>query len=798
MRYGYFDNEHREYVIDRIDVPVSWTNYIGVNQMCAVLSQVAGGYSFYKHAEHGRVTKFRPNGVPMDWPGHWVYLRDDEDGDYWSTTWQPVGKPLDEASYECRHGLSYSRYRAEYKGIRAEQTIFITRADDVELWDVRIKNLSDRPRTLSLFSYLEFSYHHVEIDNQNFQMSLYASGTSYAQGVIEYDFYYEPWTFHYHAASFEPDSFDTMRDAWVGPYRTERDPLAVSRGTCSGSAELTGNHCASLHKKITLQPGEETRLVFMLGYGNRAVGLDKKAKYSDLKNVDAAFADLKAYWNEKCEVFQAKTPHGGVDTMANIWTLYQAETCVVWSRFASFIEVGGRTGLGFRDTSQDVMAVPHTNPAKVKQRIRELLNGQVSTGYGLHLFDPDWFDPAKQEAPKFKSPTIAHAPDKSSYIHGIEHACSDDHLWLIPSICEYVKETGDVTFFEEVVPYCDQGEATVWEHMKVGLEFSAKHVGKSGVCLGLRADWNDCLNLGGGESAMVSFLHHWALLAFVEAAEFLGRSQDAATYRAMAEKVQRACERELWDGQWYARGTTASGLKIGTQQSEEAKVFMESNTWAVVSDAAPRAHAESAVNAIDEHLYSPWGLHLLQPSFSKPNDEIGFMGRVYKGIKENGAIFSHPNPWAVIAATKLGQGDRAMKFYDSLLPFNQNDQIETRQAEPYSYCQFVYGAEHPGHGRARHAWLTGSAGWNYTAVTKWILGVRVGFDDLIVDPCIPRDWKGFEVQRKWRGATYRIHVQNPSNVSHGLKSITLNGQPVSGTIPRQPSGTVNEVVVVMG
>lgn len=362
-----------------------------------------------------------------------------------------------------------------------------------------------------------------------------------------------------------------------------------------------------------------------------------------------------------------------------------------------------------------------------------------------------------------------------------------------------MKESGDVAFFDEVIPFCDEGEATVWDHMKAGLEFSAKYVGKSGICLGLRADWNDCLNLGGGESAMVSFLHHWALLNFVEAAEFLGKKEDAAHYRAMAEKVQAACEKELWDGKWYARGTTASGLKIGTQASEEAKVFMESNTWAVVSDAAPREHAELAVDALEEHLFTPYGLHLLQPSFSKPNDEIGFMGRVYKGIKENGAIFSHPNPWAVIAAAKLGQGERAMKFYDSLLPYNQNDQIEVRQAEPYSYCQFVYGAEHKGHGRARHPWLTGSAGWNYTAVTKYILGVRVAFDGLIVDPCIPSDWKGFEIQRKWRGATYQIEVQNPDGVQKGVKSLTVNGQSVTGNvIPAQPAGSVVKVVAILG
>ncbi len=798
MHYGHFDNSNREYVIDRVDVPVSWTNYIGVGRMCAVLSHNAGGYSFYDHAEHGRITRFRANGVPLDRPGHYVYIRDDADGEYWSISWQPVGKSLDRAAYECRHGLSYSVFRADYKGIAAEQKIFITREDDVEIWDVRVRNTGKAPRTLSLFSYVEFSFHHIEIDNQNLQMSLYAAGSSCEEGIIEYDFYYEPWTYHWHAADFEPDGFDTMRDAFIGPYRSETNPVAVERGTCTGSQELTGNHCGSLQKRLTLQPGEEKRLVFMLGYGNRAAGKAKRAKYSSPAAVDAAFADLRSYWDEKCSTFTARTPHEGLDTMANIWTLYQAETCVVWSRFASFIEVGGRTGLGYRDTSQDIMAVVHTNPGKVRQRIRELLNGQVSAGYGLHLFDPDWFDPEKQKAPVFKSPTIAHAPARSSYIHGVESACSDDHLWLIPSICEYVKETGEASFFDEVVPFCDTGEATVWEHMKRALDFSAAQVGKSGICLGLRADWNDCLNLGGGESAMVSFLHYWALQSFIEAARHLGRDAEAAHYAAVAEKVRSACERELWDGRWYARGTTASGLKIGTQASTEAKVFMESNTWSVVSGAAPREHALSAMDAVDEYLFSPWGLHLLQPSFSKPNDEIGFVGRVYKGIKENGAIFSHPNPWAVIAECTLGRGSRAMKFYDALLPYNQNDKIEVREAEPYSYCQFVYGKEHRQHGKARHPWLTGSAGWSYTAVTRWILGVRLDFAGLIVDPCIPPEWKSFSVTRRWRGASYEIKVSNPSGVSKGVRALTLNGRIHAGPIPPQPAGSRNEVLVAMG
>jgi len=798
MRYGTFDDQNREYVIERPDIPVSWTNYIGVKDLCTLISHNAGGYMFYQSAEHHRVTRFRQNGVPLDRPGHYVYVRDDDSGEYWSISWQPTGKNLDEAHYQCRHGLSYSKFSCDYQGIQAEQLLFIPVQDDVELWDVHLKNTSQKPRSLSVFSYVEFSFHHIEIDNQNLQMSLYASGSSYEDGIIEYDFFYEPWTFHYMAASFDPDSYDTMRDSFLGNYRTESNPEAVVRGECFGSAELGGNHCGALHKRIQLAPGEETRLIFMLGVGARAEGQRMRAKYSDLLAVDAAFADLKAYWADKLAVFQCRTPHAGLNTMINTWNLYQAETCVVWSRFASFVETGGRTGLGYRDTSQDAMSVPHTNPGKVKQRLLELLNGQVSQGYGLHLFDPEVFKPREEKLPGVKLPTVVPTPSAADIIHGLKDTCSDDALWIIASVCEYVAETGDFAFLEEVVSFADGGEASVYEHLKRSLDFSAQQIGANGICKGLRADWNDCLNLGGGESAMVSFLHHWALINFLELARFKNRAEDVEKYSALAERVRTSCEETLWDGDWYLRGFTRKGIKIGSAQNEEGKIFLESNSLAVLSEAASPERARRCMDSVDQYLFSPYGIHLLWPAFSKPDDDIGYVTRVYKGIKENASIFSHPNPWAIVAECKLGRGERAMKFYNALLPYRQNDMIEIREAEPYSYCQFIMGRDHSAHGRARHPWLTGSSGWMYHAVTHWILGIRPGLNGLTVDPCIPGDWDGFEVQRQWRGAAYRITVKNPDGVQKGVRSMTLNGSPVSGAIPPQPAGSVNDIEVWMG
>ncbi|MCG7497652.1 N,N'-diacetylchitobiose phosphorylase [Vibrio sp. Of7-15] len=799
MKYGHFDNDNREYVITRPDVPAPWTNYLGTEHFCTVISHNAGGYSFYKSPEYNRVTKFRPNST-FDRPGHYVYLRDDETGDYWSISWQPVAKSLEEANYEIRHGLSYSTFKCDYNGISAKKTLFVPVGEDAEVWDVVIKNDSDKPRTISAFSFVEFSFSHIQSDNQNHQMSLYSAGTSYNEGVLEYDLYYntDDKTGHYYlAASFDPDSYDGQRDAFIGNYRDESNPIALENGKCSNSAQTCYNHCGSLHKQFVIQPGEEVRFVYILGVG-KGEGAVLRERYQDLANVDAAYQAIKEHWDTRCNKFQVKSPNEGLDTMLNAWTLYQAETCVVWSRFASFIEVGGRTGLGYRDTAQDSMAVPHTNPHMTKKRIIDLLRGQVKEGYGLHLFDPDWFDPNMADVEPSKSPTVVPTPSDDDKIHGLDDTCSDDALWLVPTICRYVMETGETEFFDEVVTYADGGEGTVYEHMIRVLEFSAKHVGQTGICKGLRADWNDCLNLGGGESAMVSFLHYWAIQEFVDCANFLGKTDDAEKYSIMAEGVKAACEDHLWDGEWYIRGITKNGEKVGTDTQAEGKVHLESNTWAVVSGAASEERGRKAMDSVDEYLYSDYGLHLNAPSFATPNDDIGFVTRVYQGVKENGAIFSHPNPWAWVAEAKLGRGDRAMKFYDALNPYNQNDMIETRYAEPYSYVQFVMGRDHQDHGRANHPWLTGTSGWAYVAATNWILGVRLNFDGLIVDPCIPTEWPGFEVHREWRGATFDIKVENPNNVSKGVASITLNGEAIEGPIPAQPSGSVNQVVVVMG
>lgn len=795
MKYGHFDNEKREYVIDRPDIPASWTNYLGVEDFATVINHTAGGYSFYKSPEYHRISRFRGNSIPVDRPGYYIYIRDNQNGDYFSISWQPTAKSFDKAKYLCRHGMSYTTYECRYDNLAATQTMFVPLGENVLLWDVTVINEGDGARDLSLFSYLEFSFHSIAVDNQNFQMSLYCAGSSYADGIIEEDLFYEPDGYQYFTASFTPDGFDCMRDTFLGRYHTESNPQAVIDGACRGSFEKGGNHCGALQKNLKLQPGESVRLIYMLGEGDRGAAIPVREKYGNPDNVDRAREALCAYWEDKFERLQIRTPHQGMNTLINTWTLYQSEINVMFSRFASFIEVGGRTGLGYRDTAQDAMTIPHSNPGKCRERIGQLLNGLVSEGYGLHLFDPAWFEEEK-EGDGFKSPTVIPIPEKDR-IHGPEDACADDALWLVPAVVEYLKETGEFDFAEKVMPYADGGSATVYEHLKAILDFSEKQVGENGICKGLRADWNDCLNLGGGESAMVSFLHYWALTNFIQLARYLGKEEDAVRYEAAADKVQKACDRVLWDREWYIRGITKKGRKIGTFEDKEGRVHLESNAWAVLSGAAKGERALRAMDAIEKYLYTPYGLLLNTPAYTKPDPDIGFITKVYPGLKENSSIFSHPNPWVWAAECLLGRGDIAMKYYDALCPYNQNDMIEIREAEPYSYCQFISGKEHSRFGQAHHPFMTGSGGWAYFSATRYMLGIRPDFDFLEIDPCIPSDWKEFEATRIWRGAKYHIHVDNSAGVMKGVAKILLDGE-AAEKIPAGKPGSTHQVTVILG
>lgn len=800
MKYGYFDRDNDEYVIDRVDLPTSWTNYLGVEDMCAVVNHTAGGYLFYRSPEYHRITRFRGNAIPMDRPGDYVYIRDREDGDYFTISWQPVGKSLDEAKYICRHGMSVTTYECDYKGIHASQKMSIPLGENALVWDVNITNNSDRERELDVFTYAEFSFHHVMIDNQNFQMSLYCAGSEYKDGVIIHDLYYEEEGYQYFTANFEPDGYECLRDEFIGIYNTESNPKAVAEGKLCGHTEKGGNHCASLQKAMTLAPGESKRILFFLGEGAIDEAKKIREKYADPAAMDRVYAELKAFWKKKQDCYRVSSPEAGVDTMINTWTLYQSEINVMFSRFASFIEVGGRTGLGYRDTAQDAMTVIPSNPEGCRKRIIELLRALTTRGYGIHLFEPRWFAPEDENKDKkkpFKSPTVIPEPEGASKVHGLADACADDALWLVPTITEYVKETGDMGFLGEKYGYADGGTGTVYEHMKKIVEFSYNEAGQHGICKGLRADWNDCLNLGGGESALVSFLLYKALTCIVEVADFLGLDDDAERYDSMLLVLHNSLDDILWDGDWYLRGFTGSGRKIGSKENKEGKIHLESNAWAVLSGAADMDKSKKTLDSIYEHLFTPYGIMLNGPAYTEPDDDIGFVARVYPGLKENASIFSHPNPWVWSAECRVGNGDRAFEYYKSLCPYYQNDMIEIRQAEPYSYCQFISGKDHTTYGRAHHPFMTGSGGWAYFAVTHYLLGIRPEFDELVVDPCIPASWNEFCVRRVFRGDIYNVVVYNPSHVQKGVKEIWVDGEKVD-RISVIGDGKEHEVKVVMG
>jgi len=812
MRYGHFDDAACEYVIDRVDVPVSWTNYLGGKDFATVIGHTGGGYSYYKRPQSGRITRFRQNGVPTDRPGKYVYLRDTADGDYWSISWQPVGKPLTSGTWTAAHGTGYTRFVADYRDIHATQTVFVPLDDDVEVWGVELTNTGATSRTLEVTGYVEFSFNNIEIDNQNLQMSLYSQGADYADGIVECDAFYEPWTFNYFASALTelggapqsgaanlPESFDCLRDSFIGPWRDERNPIGIERGRLSDSAGTTQNHCGALEHRVELAPGESARLVFLLGHGSRdagkthnphtdGAGRRMRSKYAAPGAVQGEYRRLVDHWREKQARLQVNTPDPGMNTMLNTWTLYQAETCVVWSRFASFVEVGGRTGLGYRDTAQDAMSVIHSNPAKTRQRLLELLRAQTREGFGLHLFDPVDFDPHAPTDPDIPTPTIVPRGSVADLIHGLEDVCSDDHLWLVPTIIEYVRETGDVGFLDERVPFAQQaleaaqgsglGAAdpncpTVWDHLVAALDFTSEQIGANGVARGLRADWNDCLNLGGGETALGTFLHAWAIGQFLQIAQELGRTKDVPRFTAELQRIAKVADTELWDGDWWRRGITRDGVVIGSRANEEGKIFLEHQAWPTIAGITTAERGRKTLDSVAQLLGSEYGTHLNWPAFTKVDDTVGFLTRVYPGIKENAAIFSHPNAWPIIAETKLGRGDQALAFYDSILPYYQNDNIDVRQAEPYAYVQFLYGRDHPRFGLAQNPWLTGTAGWMYTAATKHILGIRPTLDGLLIDPCIPAAWPGFTVRRKWRGATYEIAVQNPDGVCAGVAKLAV-------------------------
>jgi N,N'-diacetylchitobiose phosphorylase len=786
MRYGYFDDSKKEYIIDNPNTPMSWVNYLGTSEYCGIISNNASGYGFHKSPKSARLLRFRFNSVPTDRPGRYVYIRDDQDGDYWSASWQPVGKPLDVYRTSCSHGLGYTKFESEYKGISSNYRVFVPIDKPVEIWELEVENKSDRDRELSLFTYAEWCFWDMNQDLSNFQYILYTCRMGYANDIVDYSIRLwpisEPKGFM--ASTLPVASFETDRDEFIGRYRHEGTPAAVEKGSCANTIAVGGNPCASVQNKIVLKPGEKKYAVYVVGVGDaKTFGAECKKLYSDRANVEREFARVQEYWRDRLGKYTCETPSALVNSMVNVWNQYQCQTTFNWSRSASFNEAGGRDGLGYRDTNQDTLGVMHSIPELCREKLVELLKGQISDGSAMHGLQPLTWSQGQHNVPP------------------AEHIFSDDHLWLLLSVPAYIKETGDMAFLKESIPYCDKDEATVFEHLKAALDFSWGKRGPHGLLLGLAADWNDCINLKGkGESIWSTFLYYRALAEFIELADRAGRSAEAQKYREYLAEIAAKLDQYAWDGDWFLRGYLDSGKKLGGQESEQCKIFINSQTWSVVSGAAEKEKGVRAMDSLKEYLATEHGIVKNFPAYREPDTEIGAITSFPPGLKENAGIFCHANTWAVVAECMLGRGDRAFEFYLSFLPAAKNDNADLYTMEPYVYSQFITGKEHPyKFGRARNSWLTGTASWSFVAISQYILGIRASYDGLVIDPCIPHEWDGFKATRQFRGKRFDIEVKNPDRICKGVASLTVNGQKFEGClIPHGVMKDVNKVEVVLG
>lgn len=796
MRYGYFDDENNEYVIERPDTPASWVNYLGTDEYCAIVSNNASGYGFHKSPKTGRMLRFRFNSVPTDRPGRYFYLRDAEDGDIWSVTWQPVAKPFrtpgepikdGEADYQCAHAPGTSRFTCSYKGIDAELRAFVPPGESAEVWSLTLKN-GGKARELDLFGYVEWCFWHIQQDAMNFQYILYTCRMGEVDGMIDYSL--RLWPLEepkaYFASTEKVESFDTDREAFLGNYRHEGAAVAVERGRCSNSLAVGGTPCGALHHRVKLAAGETKTITFIAGVGDAATdGRRMRDHYAKEGAVEESLKAVADYWAERRGQFSMKTPDAALNSMGNIWNQVQCHTTFNWSRSASFNEAGGRDGLGFRDSCQDVLGVLHAIPEQVKAKLSDLLRAQHSFGAAMHHVQPLTWSQGEHNI------TPPHF--------------SDDHLWLLLAVPAYVRETGDSAFLHESIEYADKGCGSVFEHLRQAVEYSWTELGPHGLCKGLSADWNDCLNLkGDGETIFSTFLLLRGIREFLELAANVkglpdGATEDVARFETYREQLLTAIAAHGWDGEWFLRGYVDSGKKLGSKESTGSKIFLNAQSWAVLSDAAPKKQLTQAMDSVHSHLATEHGAVLNAPSFTEHDAEVGAITTFPGGLKENGGIFCHANTWPVVAEAMLGRGDKAYELFRAFLPAAKNEGAELYSMEPYAYAQFITGKDHPYQfGRARNSWLTGTATWAFVALSQYILGIRAGYHGLIVDPSVPSSWQGFSVTRTFRGAVYEIECEGAGRV----QEVTVDGVscplPAEGPmeLPLAPAGAKVQVRVV--
>jgi len=798
MQYGYFDDQAKEYVITRPDTPQSWSNYLGSTDYGAIITNNAGGYGFYQSGARGRFLRLFFNSVPMDQPGRYFYLRDTESGDYWSASWQPVGKPLDHYQSTCRHGTAYSVFESRYAGIVTETTYFVPLGQTFEYWRLKVINESDRPRELSVFTFCEFTNQWMTFQDQvNLQYSLFIvrgeltddqllriaiqdNLTPTDEETLMNDMSSRTWM----ALVGAPlDGYDTSREAFLGLYRSYHNPLVVEQGQCTNSNAYGDNACGSLQTTLALQPGESREVLVMLGIGDaRALGRRTVAEFGSLERAEVELQKLKDAWHARLGSLVVETPDEELNHTVNVWGLYNCLITFAWSRAASLVYNGERDGLGFRDSVQDILGVAAAIPEEVQARLELMLTGQLSNGGAIPIIKP-----------------FEHRPGYESPPHS-EHYRSDDCLWFFNAVPALVGEIGDLDFYNKVLPYADEGAATVFGHLRRALEFNLERTGKHGLPCGLAADWNDCLRLGYyGESLFVAFQVRLGLTIYADIAERLGKPEEIAWALAQRETLEASIQACAWDGDWFIWAIAEDGTVYGTKDYEEGQVYLNTQVWSVISGTATPAQAERCMQTVNERLATPYGLMLAAPPFVKTSIDVMRAVVFNPGIKENAGIFNHTQGWGVMAECILGHGDRAYEYYRASMPAAYNDRAEVRQSEPYVQGQTTYSIYAPRAGNTRTSWLTGAAAWAYYSATQYILGLRPEIDGLRIDPCIPSDWRGFTATRRFRGRTVQIEVKNPDSVCRGVKSLTLNGETLDGNLlPADMLGSQNQVKVILG
>ncbi len=780
MKFGYFDDAAKEYVISRPDTPRAWSNYLGSRRYGAIITNNAGGYSFTRSPASGRFLRHRYNAVPMDMPGRQFYLRDRASGDYWSAAWQPVGKPLEQFKTETRFGAGYAVIASDYAGIKTAATYFVPLDQDFEYWHLRITNTGPTPRALSVFSFCEFTTEWgLTQDTFNLQYAQYISDAVWRDGTILASsckrLPEDPANFANGDQSRwwwmtqvggEIAGFDCEREKFLGIYRSYDRPEAVERGALGNHEHFSDNGCGSIQSNLELAPGESADVIVLLGIGKEPVAKRTRAKFANLAAVEREFAKLKKHWHALLDTMQVQTPDADFDHMTNVWGAYNALMTFEWSRSCSLVYTGDqRDGFGFRDTVQDFLGVTTMIPALVRERMILMLSAQDSTGGAQPEVRP-W----------------SHVPGKMKPTPP-SHYRSDDCQWFFNAVPAYVAETGDVAFYDLVVPYADQGKATVLGHLRRALEFNLERTGKHGLPCGLLADWNDCLKLGyKGESVFVAFQLRLGLKTYAEIAEQLRKPAEAKWARAELAKLDRKIAKVCWDGGWFIWAISEDGVVFGTKKAKEGKIYLNTQVWAVLSGAATPAQTDKALAAVKSQLASDYGIALCNPPFAKTPVKVMRAVLFNPGNKENGGIFSHTQSWAVLAEIARGNGDQAYAYYRAFMPSAQNDQAEIREIEPFVHCQSTHAPASKKYGRSRVPWLSGTASWSHFTATNHILGIRPEIDGLRIDPCIPKAWPGFTVRRVFRGKTLHIEVKNPAGVNRGVKSLTLDGQPLAGSL----------------